>query len=124
MSAWRPTQGQPIPTMPPPGHPAPAPTITPAIASTAGRRRSLIAALAMLAILVAADFIYRYGHPVVVAPGLSPFAGVREQGEQVPVLFNSPWFSFVDQDGRKVLSSDLGGRIWIADFIFTNCAGQ
>ncbi len=32
-------------------------------------------------------------------------------------------WSLTGVDGRPFTSADLGGRIWIADFIFTNCAG-
>ncbi len=32
-------------------------------------------------------------------------------------------FVLVDQEGRSVSRDDLTGKVWIADFIFTNCAG-
>ncbi len=35
----------------------------------------------------------------------------------------APEFSLIDQDGRSVTRGDLAGKVWIADFIFTNCAG-
>ena len=35
-----------------------------------------------------------------------------------------PAFSLVDQAGRPVSSEAFNGRLWIADFIFTRCAGQ
>lgn len=31
-------------------------------------------------------------------------------------------FSFIDQNGESFGTEDLEGKIWIADFIFTNCA--
>lgn len=34
-----------------------------------------------------------------------------------------PDFSLIDPHGREVSHNDLDGRIWIADFIFTSCAG-
>ncbi|MEN1967042.1 SCO family protein [Lentibacillus sp. N15] len=30
-------------------------------------------------------------------------------------------FSFTDQDGNKLSNSDLEGKFWVADFVFTNC---
>jgi protein SCO1/2 len=30
-------------------------------------------------------------------------------------------FTFTDQSGNKVSKEDLEGKVWIADFIFTNC---
>lgn len=41
------------------------------------------------------------------------------QGERIP----SPSFVLIDQEGRPFNSSALKGRVWIADFIFTSCAG-
>lgn len=35
-----------------------------------------------------------------------------------------PDFSFVDQNGLPFTRSDLEGKIWIANFIFTKCAGN
>jgi cytochrome oxidase Cu insertion factor (SCO1/SenC/PrrC family) len=34
-----------------------------------------------------------------------------------------PDFSLTDQNGKTLTRADLAGRVWIADFIFTNCAG-
>jgi cytochrome oxidase Cu insertion factor (SCO1/SenC/PrrC family) len=34
-----------------------------------------------------------------------------------------PEFSLTDQNGQTVTRGDLAGKVWIADFIFTNCAG-
>jgi protein SCO1 len=35
----------------------------------------------------------------------------------------APDFSMVDQEGRTITKADLLGRAWIADFMFTRCAG-
>jgi protein SCO1/2 len=40
-----------------------------------------------------------------------------------PVYWTLPAFALVDQDGRGVRLLDLGGRPFVADFIFTRCAG-
>ncbi|MFZ4115637.1 MAG: SCO family protein [Chthoniobacterales bacterium] len=34
-----------------------------------------------------------------------------------------PDFSFTTQEGKMLTKADLTGKIWIADFIFTRCAG-
>lgn len=31
-------------------------------------------------------------------------------------------FTFTNQDGQQVSKSDLEGKFWVADFIFTNCS--
>jgi len=36
---------------------------------------------------------------------------------------NVPEFQLINQDGRNFGSSDLRGKIWIADFIYTTCPG-
>lgn len=39
------------------------------------------------------------------------------------VLATVPDFSLMERDGRTVTRRDLLGSVWIADFIFTRCAG-
>ncbi len=34
-----------------------------------------------------------------------------------------PEFTLIERSGRTFTRSDLDGQIWVADFIFTNCAG-
>ncbi len=41
----------------------------------------------------------------------------------LPIWANSPDFSFKSQTGATVTRADLAGKIWIANFIFTRCAG-
>ncbi len=36
----------------------------------------------------------------------------------------APNFSFTAQDGNTFSSNDLKGKVWVADFIFTRCAGS
>lgn len=37
--------------------------------------------------------------------------------------FPMPEFSLIDQNNKSVTDRSLRGKVWIADFIFTNCAG-
>lgn len=41
----------------------------------------------------------------------------------LPVLAHLPDFRFTDQAGSSLGLSDLRGKVWIADFIFTRCPG-
>jgi protein SCO1/2 len=41
--------------------------------------------------------------------------------EDLPVLSRIEGFSLVDQRGKSVRLEDLGGKVWVADFIFTGC---
>jgi protein SCO1/2 len=45
------------------------------------------------------------------------------QDSGLPVLFDAPSFSLTDENGKPFDSSQLAGKVWIADFIFTHCAG-
>lgn len=49
----------------------------------------------------------------------------RHRGAQardsLPVLARIDGFSLSDQHGRGVRLDDLGGKVWVADFIFTGC---
>jgi cytochrome oxidase Cu insertion factor (SCO1/SenC/PrrC family) len=38
-------------------------------------------------------------------------------------LYAAPTFQLTDQNGKPFGSDDLRGKVWIADFIFTHCAG-
>jgi protein SCO1/2 len=42
----------------------------------------------------------------------------------LPHLGAVPDFTLTERSGEKVPLSDLKGKVWIADFIFTNCAGS
>ncbi len=42
---------------------------------------------------------------------------------QQRILGTVPEFELTDRHGRTIRHSDLLGRVWVADFIFTNCAG-
>ena len=42
---------------------------------------------------------------------------------RLPKLFESPAFSLAERSGRMMSNADLRGQVWVADFIFTSCAG-
>ena len=44
-------------------------------------------------------------------------------GKPLPVYGQVGNFSLTNQDGRPVSLSDLHGKVWVADIIFTRCAG-
>jgi len=41
----------------------------------------------------------------------------------LPEMGSVPAFTLTDQDGRTFSSAALQGKVWVADFIFTNCTG-
>lgn len=57
----------------------------------------------------------------MTAEGLMALPANQTNNGNLPVLWNVPSFSYVDQNGRTVTDKDLRGNVWIADFIFTQC---
>jgi protein SCO1/2 len=45
------------------------------------------------------------------------------QCDDLPVLSTVPEFALTERSGRTVNSSELAGRVWVANFVFTDCAG-
>ncbi|GMU24405.1 MAG: hypothetical protein AMXMBFR13_44790 [Phycisphaerae bacterium] len=43
--------------------------------------------------------------------------------ESLPVMYGLPEFSLTARRGRPVTLDTLVGKVWIADFVFTSCAG-
>ncbi len=54
--------------------------------------------------------------------GLLGLASCKRKSK-LPELGNIPPFEFTDQSGRTFSSRALQGKIWVADFFFTNCPG-
>lgn len=73
------------------------------------------------AIIVGASFAVAVGTLAVVAwRGVS----VSRAAPTLPVYGHVPDFSLVDHQTRPISRATLAGSVWIADFIFTRCAGQ
>lgn len=77
-----------------------------------GRRAAAHAGAGGLIVLDQSDFRQPPGEAVGIASNPLPMFGIV------------PEFSLVDQRGEPFGSSQLIGHPWIADFIFTRCAGQ
>jgi len=55
---------------------------------------------------------------------LMSLAGCRDRDEKpLPVLGSVPDFKLIDAQGKPIALADLKGKVWVADFIFTHCAG-
>lgn len=50
-------------------------------------------------------------------------AAARQSPEPLPYIAEVPAFTLTDRTGKQVTLETLKGRIWVADFIFTHCAG-
>ncbi|PYS54007.1 MAG: SCO family protein [Acidobacteria bacterium] len=51
------------------------------------------------------------------------FRCTRPARPDIPVYFAVPDFSLIERSGKTVTLRDLAGKVWVADFIFTNCGG-
>jgi len=78
--------------------------------------------LTIAVILVA--FILKQARERRSAAGLTPAIGSANVPDaKLPVLFEVPDFALTNQAGGVVTRSDMRGQVWIADIIFTRCAG-
>lgn len=48
---------------------------------------------------------------------------LKSRGPHLPVLFQVPPFTLTNEQGRLFHSDDLRGKVWVADIVFTHCAG-
>lgn len=62
---------------------------------------------------------------LVVILGLAAFASILNSDEQepLPVIATLPEFSLVEASGETIGRDDLAGHPWVADLVFTHCAG-
>jgi protein SCO1/2 len=50
-------------------------------------------------------------------------AGCGRAGAKLPDYGRVPEFAMTDSQGRPFDSSSLAGKVWVVDFIYTNCPG-
>lgn len=60
---------------------------------------------------------------LIVVLGISARQWLQPKTEPLPVLATVPDFSFTERSGEPFGLEELRGHIWLADFIFTSCAG-
>ena len=90
-------------------------------------KRTLVL-LVLLVITAAGGVTYFWVNRPPPVATMAPFMvpeNVRtaQRGGAPPVMFDSPKFAMTDQNGRPAEDKALSGKVWIADFIFTNCHG-
>jgi len=56
--------------------------------------------------------------------GTAAWTKIPSPSIPLAIYAHVPAFTLIDQAGRPVSREDLLGKVWIADFIFTRCAGQ
>ncbi len=83
--------------------------VKPFVAPTHGAPWLLWAGVALTALTVIAVLILTWA--------------IKGQDPPLPVISQLPDFALTDQQGRPVTLASLRGQVWIADIIFTRCAG-
>ncbi len=68
-------------------------------------------------------YLWLFVVPALFLFGLFIVVSGPRKIEGLPVLSELPNFNLINQDGAPVDLNDLQGKIWVADFIFTTCAG-
>ena len=48
----------------------------------------------------------------------------RGASRELPIYGRVPDFTLVERSGKPLTAADLEGRVWVANFIFTHCAGM
>ena len=61
---------------------------------------------------------------IIMLALLAAFVVLPFASRPLPVLGSMPDFALTGQDNQNVTLSSLRGSVWIADVIFTRCAGQ
>jgi cytochrome oxidase Cu insertion factor (SCO1/SenC/PrrC family) len=56
-------------------------------------------------------------------PAEKPLVAEGAEGA-LPAYAQVPDFALTERSGRPVTRADLAGKVWVVDFIFTNCTGQ
>jgi protein SCO1/2 len=51
-------------------------------------------------------------------------AACSNRAAKLPVYDSVPAFQMIDSNGQAFDSAALGGKVWVADFIYTNCPAE
>ncbi len=60
---------------------------------------------------------------LLLALGCGASQEQASQTDDLPVLGAAPEFSLIERSGREVNHAELSGKVWVANFVFTQCAG-
>lgn len=61
------------------------------------------------------------GALLVIALGAALSGCSKASAASLPTLSKVPAFSLTDEHGKSFSSSDLAGKVWVAQFFFTHC---
>ena len=99
-------------------------------------KQKWIWSLLFLFLIVFGSVLIWQGYGEQAQPNPRPFALARRkqglprtvenapEGTALAVVGQAPDFTLTERSGRSFSKSELLGKPWVADFIFTSCAGQ
>lgn len=76
-----------------------------------------------IAAIVLAFIIKERRQSLTSSKGEAILAAPESADGPLPVLFEIPDFALTNQSGRVITRASLHGQLWLADIIFTHCAG-
>jgi protein SCO1/2 len=71
--------------------------------------------------LLAADQT-RWATALMFAAALAVLCAACQPEPELPTYWTAPAFTLVDETGQPFSQADIGGRVALVDFIYTNCA--
>jgi len=83
---------------------------------------TVVAGVSLLVTFAILMKVFTSARPEATEPALRG-GTIDASPSAVPVLFKLPDFELIERNGRAFGTSDLRGKAWIADFVFTSCAG-
>lgn len=82
----------------------------------------------LLVVIASSAVFHKFANEIQTATSTSTNALLRQErmpeGSVLAVFGQAPYFSLTERSGRTLTKNDLIGKPWVADFIFTSCAGQ
>jgi cytochrome oxidase Cu insertion factor (SCO1/SenC/PrrC family) len=60
---------------------------------------------------------------VVAVGALAAVWSLHRSKPKLDKFFEVPQFSLLDQDGKPFTNETVAGKVWLADYVFTRCAG-
>lgn len=77
------------------------------------RQWQVVGIIAVVALLLGSALLWGFSRRTSVFLG----------GQALPILGKVTDFQLTERNGQSITLTDLRGKVWVADFIFTSCAG-
>jgi protein SCO1/2 len=65
-----------------------------------------------------------FSNVTILVTSIAFLSGCSDPASKLPNYGHIPEFTMTDADGRAFTNKDLAGKVWIVDFIYTNCPAE